>query len=125
MKLKSIALVAVFVLSLLYGCGGESPEAVESGILSPGQVDSSMVDTVVKVRGEVLAAVENPGGLGGLIAKLGNGDGEVSIRIQPQVWGALDERGKAQFRKGKTVAVEGTLFRAGRELVVIVSRVLS
>jgi len=48
-----------------------------------------MVDQVVKVRGKVLWVVPNPGGLGGLYLKLGNGEGEVGVRIQDKIWKTL------------------------------------
>lgn len=125
MKLKRVGLVAFLIIPLLYGCGQQAtiPEALEPDVLSPGQVNSSMVDQVVKVRGEVLWVVQNPGGLGGLYLKLGNGEGEVGVRIQDKIWQTLDETEKAQFKEGKTVTAEGMLFQAGRELVVIFGKV--
>lgn len=118
MKLKHLGLVALLVIPVLYGCGGFEP-----GVLSPGQIDSSMVDQVVKVKGEVLWVVENPGGFGGLYLQLGNGDGEVGVRIQDEIWKTLDEKEKAQFKEGKTITAEGVLFQAGKQLVVIFGKV--
>ncbi len=117
MKLKLIGVAVLLSVSLLYGCGGQT--TTDPDALTPCQVDSSMVDQVVKVRGEILWVVQNPGGLGGLYFTLGDGTGEVGVRIQSQVWETLDESEKAQFEEGKTVTAEGVLFPAGGELVVI------
>jgi len=125
MKLRYVILVAFLALPLIIGCSGQTSitETSEAGVLSPDQVDSSMVDQIVKVRGEILWVVQNPGGLGGLYAKLGEGESEISIRIQGDVWETLDEKTKAQFEEGKIVTVEGILFQAGKELVVIWGKV--
>jgi len=79
------------VIPVLYGCGGQAtiPEVVEPGVLSPGQIDSSMLDQLVKIRGKVLWVIPNPGGLGGLYLKLGNGEGEAGVRIQNTIWKTL------------------------------------
>ena len=79
------------VIPVLYGCGGQPtiPEVVEPGVLSPGQIDSSKVDQIVKIRGKVLWVIPNSGGLGGLYLKLGNGEGEVGVRIQNTIWKTL------------------------------------
>jgi len=125
MKLKHICLVVLLVIPILYGCGRQSPtsEALESGFLSPSQVESHMVDQIVKVRGKILWVVQDPGGYGGLYAKLGNGDGEVGVRIQPHIWGTFDKKEKAQFKEGNTITAEGVLVRAGGGLVVAVGKV--
>lgn len=125
MKLKYVGLVTFLIISFIHGCGGQAPipETLEPSVLSPSQIDSSMVDQVVKVRGKVLWVVQNPGGLGGLYAKLGDGESEISVRIQGDVWETLDEKEKAQFGEGKTVTAEGILFQAGKELVVIFGKV--
>ena len=125
MKLRHVGLVIFLVLPILYGCGSRSsaPEALEPGFLSPSQVDSSMVDHVVKVRGKILWIVQNPGGYGGLYAKLGNDDGEVGVRIQTQVWDTYEEKQKAQYKEGKTVSAEGVLVRAGGGLVIVAGKV--
>jgi len=117
MKLKLIGVIVLLSVSLLYGCGGQT--TTDPDTLTPYQVDSSMVDQVVKVRGEILWVVQNPGGLGGLYFTLGDGTGEVGVRIQSQVWETLDEGEKAQFEEGETVTAEGLLFPAGGDLVVI------
>jgi len=116
MKIVLISLV-VFSAIVLF-IGGCFNQTLESGTLSPGQIDSSMVDQVVKVQGKISLVVENPGGLGGLYLKLGDAN-NVSIRIQSNIWESFSENEKAQFKKGKTVTAEGILFKAGTELVVI------
>jgi len=118
MKLLNVGLIVLLVIPILYGCGG-----LEPSVLSPGQIDSSMVDQAVKVRGKVLWVVENPGGLGGLYLQLGNGEGEVGLRIQDDIWKTLDDKEKTQFKEGKTITAEGTLFQAGSQLVVIFGKV--
>ena len=122
MKRKHGGLIAIFAIALFfYGCTGQAtePGVTEVDILSPGQVDSYMVDQVVKVKGKVLMVTHNPGGLGGIYLRLGNGDGEIGVRIQPDVWETFDEKKKAQFKEGKTIIAEGILFQAGKTLVVI------
>ena len=116
MKIVLISLV-VFSAIVLF-IGGCFNRTLESGTLSPGQIDSSMVDQVVEVQGKISLVVENPGGLGGLYLKLGDAN-NVSIRIQSNIWESFNENEKAQFKKGKTVTAEGILFKAGTELVVI------
>ena len=114
--LKSAGLVALFTVALLFcGCVGQS----EPDILSPHQVDSSMVDQVVAVKGKITLAVENPGGLGGTYLKLGDSKGEVAVRIQDDIWQTFNDNKKAEFKKGRTVTAEGMLFQAGRQLVII------
>lgn len=118
MKLKSVVLVAFLAISLILGCSKQST-IPEAGVLSPGQVNSSMLDEVVKVKGKVLWVIYNPGGLGGIYLKLGNGDGEVGVRIQDEIWQTFDEKEKAQFKEGEDVIAEGMLFKAAGQLVVI------
>ncbi len=114
--LKRAGLVACFTIVFLFcGCIGQS----QPDILSPRQVDSSMVDEVVEVKGKITLAVENPGGLGGMYLRLGDNEGEVGVRIQDHIWKTFDENKKAEFKKGRTVTAEGVLFRAGGELVII------
>lgn len=113
MRLIGFCLAVLLIVPLMYGCGSQS----ETGSLSPDQVTTAMVDQVVKVKGRITLAVENPGGLGGIYLTLG--DEELGLRIQEDIWSAMDEDEQAGFRKGKTVTVEGVLFLAGRQLVVI------
>ena len=117
-KLLNIGLVILLVIPVLYGCGGLEPD-----VLSPGEIDSSMVDQVVKVRGKVLWVTENPGGLGGLYLQLGSGEDELGVRIQDDIWKTLDDKEKTQFKEGKTVTAEGMLFQTGSQLVVIFGKV--
>ena len=114
--LKRAGLVAFLTVALLlYGCIGQS----EPDILSPHQVDSSMVDQVVAVKGKITLAVENPGGLGGMYLKLGDNEGEVDVRIQEDIWQTFNENKKAEFKKGSTIIAEGVLFKAGSALVIV------
>ena len=50
MKLQHIGLVTFLVLLFLIGCGGQDSVTAtpESDVLSPSQIDSSMVDQVVR-----------------------------------------------------------------------------
>jgi hypothetical protein len=113
-KLKLLSLVLLFAL-LLASCGQPN----EPGVLYPGQVTASMVGQVIKVSGKVVSVVENPGGLGGVLVKLSDGKTEISVRIQNDIWKPMTTAVKEQFQKGRTVTVEGVLFQAGKELVVI------
>jgi hypothetical protein len=110
-----LKLIAILLLSvvLFSGCG----EADDT--LTPDQVNASMIDKVVNVKGKVTYAVENPMGVGGMYMKLGNGKGEVDVRIQPELWDSFQDDEKALYTEGKTVTVEGILFKAGTELVII------
>jgi len=113
-KLRLLAL-AILLIAFVSGCG-QSPE---SGVLSPGEVTPAKVGQVIKVRGKIDTAVENPGGLGGMYLKLGGGQGGVGVRIQDDIWKTFGAEQKAQFQRGKTVMAEGVLFQAGKELVII------
>lgn len=114
--LKRAVLITFFAITLLLcGCIGQS----EPNILSPHQVDSSMVDQVVTVKGKITLAVENPGGLGGMYLKLGDNEGEVDVRIQEDIWQTFNENKKAEFRKGRAITAEGVLFKAGSVLVIV------
>ena len=119
MILKRAGLVACCsVFLLFYGCIGQSgPD-----ILYPHQVDSSMVDQVIEVKGKVILVVGNPGGLGGFYLKLGDDEGEVGVRIQENIWETFDENKKAEFKEGRTVTAEGVLFQAGKELVIVLGK---
>jgi len=114
MKLRLLALV-VLLIAFVSGCE-QSPEP---GVLSPGQVTPAMLGQVIKVKGKIDTAVENPGGLGGMYLKLGDGQGGVGVRIQDDIWKTFGTEQKAQFQRGKTVTAEGVLFQAGKELVII------
>jgi hypothetical protein len=81
-----------------------------------------MFGQVVKVRGKVSLAVENPWGQGGMYAKLEGGGGAVGVRVQDDVWLPMSAADKARFQKGRRLTAEGVLFQAGKELVVIHGR---
>ncbi len=125
MKMKHVWLVVLLVIPVLYGCSRESPasEVIDDGLLSPSQVESHMIEQVVKVKGKILWVVENPGGRGGLYAQLGNGDVKVGVRIQSNIWGTYSNWEKYRFREGNTITAEGVLVRAGGSLVVSVGEV--
>lgn len=124
MMLKYIIFIILVTVSLpsISGCQASQPEPSAPDSLAPSQVNSSMVDQVVKVRGKVLSVVQNPGGLGGIYAELGDSSGKVGVRIKREIWDSLDDNVKAQFKEGKTTTVTGVLFQAGKQLVVVFSR---
>jgi hypothetical protein len=93
--------------------------APDTGTLTPDQVNISMVDQVIKVRGKITFFVENPLGVGGAYMTLGNSKGEVDVRIQPEIWDNYQADEKVVYKKGKTIIVEGILVSAGSELVVV------
>ena len=122
MKQKYIYILAFFISVLIFcSCTGHTltSEVSEADSLSPDQVDPSMVDQVIKVRGEVILAVENPMGQGGMYLTLANDNGEIGVRIQDDIWQTFSEKDKARFKEGKTITAEGRLFLAGKTLVVI------
>ena len=103
----------IFLAVCLSGC------APDTGTLTPDQVDISMVEQVIKVRGKITFFVENPLGVGGAYMTLGNSKGEVDVRIQPEIWDNYQADEKVVYKKGKTIIVEGILVNAGSELVVV------
>jgi len=114
--LKNIGLVVLFIIFvMLTGPACQS----DPNAITPHQVDDSILKQVVRVKGKITMAIENPMGLGGMYMTLGDGEGEVDVRIQGDVWDALDKNEKARYREGKTVVVEGVLVRAGAVLVVV------
>jgi hypothetical protein len=133
----SLPIILLIVVTLLASCTGVPPagsppatspsggqpssteEPLAPGALSPGQIDESLLDQGVKVQGKVLTLIENPGGNGGAYIKLGNGNGEVGLRIEPADWDALSGAEKAKYKQGSTVTAEGILVRSGQELVVV------
>jgi DNA/RNA endonuclease YhcR with UshA esterase domain len=110
LKLIPILLLLVVCLS---GC------TPDDDTLTPDQVDISMIDQVVKVKGKITFFVENPMGVGGVYMKLGNNKGEVDVRIQPETWDNYKADEKDIYKEGKTITVEGILVKAGIELAVI------
>jgi len=91
----------------------------DTDALTPDQVDISMVDQVIKVKGKITFFTENPMGVGGVYMTLGNSKGEVDVRIQPEIWDDFQSNEKKLYKKGKTVTVEGILVKAGSELAVV------
>ncbi|MFC2066139.1 hypothetical protein ACFLUO_03625 [Chloroflexota bacterium] len=124
MKMKHVCLVVLLVIPVLYGCNREPPasEAIDDGFLSPSQVESHMVEQVIKVRGKIQWAVKNPGGAGGVYAQLGGSDVKVGVRIQSNIWETYSIWEKYRFREGNTIIAEGVLVRAGGGLVVAVGK---
>ncbi|MBN2075582.1 MAG: hypothetical protein JW762_08540 [Dehalococcoidales bacterium] len=110
LKLIPIMLLMVVCLS---GC------TPDNDTLTPDQVDMSMIDQVVKVKGKITFFTENPMGVGGAYMKLGDSKGEVDVRIQPELWDSYQADEKDIYREGKTITVEGILVKAGIELAVI------
>lgn len=116
--LKRAGLVACLAIVLLFsGCIG--CQASGTDVLSPRQVDSSMVGRVLEVKGKITSLVENPGGLGGVYFNLADNEAEVGVRIQEYIWQSFDENKKAEFKEGRTITAEGVLFQAGKALVII------
>jgi len=114
--IKSAFLAAFLTVVLLCcACSGQS----EPGALSPSQVEPSMVDQVITVKGRITTVTVNPGGLGGIYLLLDDNKSEVGVRIQEDIWQTFDEEKKAEFREGRTITAEGVLFQAGKTLVVI------
>lgn len=111
--ISKLILILVLITACLSGC------APDTGTLTPDQVDISMVDQVVKVKGKITFIVENPMGVGGVYMKLGNSKGEVDARIQPELWDGYQADEKARYREGKMMTVEGLLSRIGVNLVVV------
>jgi hypothetical protein len=89
-------------------------------MLSTEEVYPSMLDQTVKVEGRITLAVENPGGLGGTYLELD--EGEVGVRIQDDIWSEMDDAEQRRYQEGKKVAVEGRVFIAGRQLVIVFIR---
>ncbi|MFC1901297.1 OB-fold nucleic acid binding domain-containing protein [Chloroflexota bacterium] len=113
--LKRVLLAILIILIIVFGVFYVSG----IGILYPSQVDSSMSDTVVKVKGKVTYTLVNPAGLGGIYLTLSDNGGDVDVRIQDDIWQSFDDNMKAKFSKGEIVIVEGVLFYTREALIVI------
>jgi hypothetical protein len=116
MMVKTVLVAVVVIILFTAGIGGCM---IDSDTLKPEQVNESLLDTVVKVRGKITDAIENPMGQGGIYMTLDNGQGDVDVRIPPEKWDSYEEKTKRLYREGRTVTVEGILFRAGNNLVVV------
>jgi hypothetical protein len=108
-----LVLILVLFAVCLSGC------VPDSDLLTPDQVDMSMLGKVVKVKGKITFVVKNPMGVGGVYITLGNTEGEVDVRIQPELWDSYQTGEKNLYQEGKTVTVEGILSKAGENLVVV------
>ena len=109
--LLAVLAVLLIVLGILY--------ILNIGVLYPSQVDSSMVDAVIKVKGKITYTLENPAGMGGIFLTLSDNDGDVEVRIQDDVWQSFDEDMKDKYTMGNIVVVEGILF-CTREANIII-----
>jgi hypothetical protein len=103
----------ILITILLPGC------EQDADTLAPDQVDISMVDQVIRVKGKITFFTENPMGVGGVYMTLGNSKGEVDVRIQPEIWDSYQSHEKNLYKEGKTIIVEGILVKAGSELAVV------
>jgi hypothetical protein len=115
MKKRIIFICLLIVLLMVSGSGCRSG----AEHLTPGEVNDSMLDTVVRVKGKITGVVTNPGGLGGIYMTLEDSAGSVDVRIQREIWDGYEEDEKAVYLEGRTVIVEGILARAGTELIVV------
>lgn len=98
-----------------------SEEVIKDGIFSPGQIDASMIDRVVKVRGKISFINQDHGGLAIIIT---GGGGQVMVRVENRTLEQMTEAEKAQYAVGKTITAEGMLVRApGGELTVVLGMV--
>jgi len=115
MKKHIISVCLLIVIITIIGSGCWSG----TDYLAPGEVNDSMLDTVVRVKGKITVLVINPGGLGGIYMMLGGISDSVDVRIQRETWDGYQDDEKAVYLEGRTVIVEGMLARAGIELVVV------
>ncbi len=118
-----LAILSVFIF-LSVSCSNRLPTSsteggLPAGVITPSQIDSSLVDHGVRVQGEVLDLIENPGGHGGVYIKLGDSEGEVGFRIEQADWDAYTAEEKAEYHRGNTVTAEGLLVISGQELVIV------
>jgi hypothetical protein len=90
---------------------------METGVLTPSQVDNSMIDSFIKVQGKITLVHKDPGGLA---LWLSDDKGKVGIRIETKVWDGMAPAEQAQYERGKTVTAEGMLVLAGGSELFIV-----
>ena len=105
--------ILLLVAILLPGC------EQDTDTLTPDQVDISMVDQVIRVKGKITFFTENPMGVGGAYMTLGNSNGKVEVRVQPEIWDNYQADEKKLYKEGKTITVEGILVKAGNELAIV------
>jgi hypothetical protein len=130
---KSLGLLLLVTL-FFNGCVGQLPGGTAtaprdqplspvlspgSGVLLPGQISSSRINQVVKIEGQVVQVIQNPGGQGGLYIKLMGGGGEVGLRIEQSRLNEISDTQKAQFEVGRVVTAEGMVVQSGTELVIV------
>jgi hypothetical protein len=92
---------------------------LEPGVLLPGQLDTSMLNQIVKVRGEIVQVFQDPGGQGGYYFNVSGGGGVVGLRIDDETWNSLTDIEKAGYRQGNVVTFEGMLVQHEDDLVVV------
>ena len=94
---------------------GEEP--FEPDVLSPGQINASMINQTVKVKGKITFVNKDSGGLAIIVT---GGDGQVMVRVENRILEAMTEAERSQYVSGKTITFEGMLVRAtGGELTVV------
>ena len=96
----------------------ESEETLPLGVITPSQVEDSLIDSFVKVKGKITLVHQDPSGLA---LWLSDDKSKVGIRIEQKVWDGMSAEEQAQYEKGKTVIAEGMLVLApSQELFVVV-----
>jgi hypothetical protein len=114
MTRRTILILPVIIALLITGCGTKSPsepsspppgetppaqgETLEEGVLTPSQINSSMADSYVKVRGKITLVNRDSGGLA---LWLSDDKGKVGARIENQAWEKMTAAEQAQYEKGK------------------------
>ncbi|MFC1995366.1 hypothetical protein ACFLVM_00600 [Chloroflexota bacterium] len=88
---------------------------MESGVLSPGQIDSTMVDQIVEVQGEVIFIDEGPDGL--FVGIFGGGK-DIGVFVENRVYQNLATEERAQFEVGNVIIVKGFLLFEYGELTI-------
>jgi len=84
--------------------------------LSPAQIDSSMMDQIIEVEGEVVFVDKGPDGL---FINIAGGGEEIGIFIENRIYQSMTEEQKAQFKEGQIVVVRGALVLEQGELTVL------
>jgi hypothetical protein len=94
-------------------------EPLDPGTLLPAQLDPSMLNQVVKIRGQIVQVIQNPGGQGGYYFNVSGGGGEVGLRIDEQTWNKLTTTERANYKQGSVITFKGILVQPGADLVVV------